>query len=85
MLEESYSRSMASSMVKGYVDDFFRRFRVDDRLMVSQKGNVAKSNVSGLLEVMLQDNKAELEPDFKLRLQDFLTRNLRGQQDVRQQ
>ena len=73
---------MASSMVKGYVDDFFRKLRVDDRHMVSHKGNVAKSNVSGLLEVMLQDNKAELAPDFKHRLYEFLARNLKGMQDT---
>lgn len=79
MLEDSYNRSMASSMVKGYVDDYFRKLRVDDRMMVSQKGNVANKNISGLLDVMVQDNKAELAPDFKQRLYEFLSRSLLGQ------
>lgn len=82
MLEHAYSRSMASSMVKGYVDDFFRRLKVDDRLMVSQRNNVAKFNVEGLLEVMLQDNKTELAPDFKLKLHGFLAQNMRGAQQL---
>jgi hypothetical protein len=58
VLEESYSRSMTSSIIKGYVDDFFRKLNVDDRAMVSQKGSIVKSNVKGLLDVMVQDNKA---------------------------
>jgi hypothetical protein len=76
-LEESYSRSMASSIIKGYVDDFFRKINVDDRAMVSQKGNMIKSNVNGLLDVMVQDNKAEITPNFKHKLYEFLSQNLR--------
>lgn len=78
MLDESYTRVMASGIVKAYLDDFFRNnFQVDDRNMVSYKDDVKKGNLNSLMKAVSQDLKSSIDIGFKDRLHDFLRQNIR--------
>lgn len=71
-MADSYNRNKASNIVKGYVDDFYKKINVDDRRMVSQQRNLVKSDVKSLLEVMFQDNRTTVAPGFREKMQQFL-------------
>lgn len=76
VMADSSNRKMASNILKGYVDDFYQQLNVDDRVMVSQRGNLRKDDVKSLLQVMLQDNRTTVNSGFRERLHAFLQENL---------
>jgi hypothetical protein len=77
-MQESYNRRAASTILKKYVDDFYRTLDVDDRMMVSQRKNLVKSDVKSLIEVMMQDNRTDVGVGFREKLHAFLRENLGG-------
>lgn len=69
MMDDSYTRVMASGIVKGYLDDFFRNnFQVDDRNMVSYRDDVKKGKLDSLIKAVSQDLKCSVDSGFKDRL-----------------
>jgi hypothetical protein len=68
---------MTCSIVKGYVDDFYKKINVNQGKQHSpQKNCLGQSDVKSVIEGMLEDNRTTVNQDFKNKLFGFLQKNL---------
>lgn len=56
---------MASSIVKGYVDDYYKKINVNQTKKSLEVKDLAVSDVKSILEGIIEDNKTTVKPDFK--------------------
>lgn len=65
---DTYNKHMTSNMIKGYLDDFYKKNKLNQAKKSPQKCNLATSDVKSVLDGMFEDNKTSVGVDFKEKL-----------------